>query len=1413
MQAVRLLRSQVRADRRRWPARKFVAMVGALTVVAGCAEFDVSAPFGDMETGTSSLSGTPRGADGAPVAERPIPMRELANEVTSLEDEIHRHGSITVKQPDVWGDADLMGYIQEYEQVMINRLTDFKDTIQGYIARSDQSDLQSMTSLGLNLAPGGGAIPTPFSNFTAANGANSAVTPANVTTTATGAAQQGQVFDVLNQALSNPNTAPTAKFSLEPTESLQQNSTYLKVNQGLRRINSGADTAQAAGYGLYLLRVPVSILPGRKTREGYSAVVTMRAQMVIDPDHLRVTFPKLVFGDLADQLLRTYIDHWQEENLPNSAVKSLHKKSSSLRTPRLNAMMRSATLTLADPVTLAQCDDLYGYQEMNFLFKSVKQNMGQSRLKGGLPPRDELRKWLVSYFNRLYDEMKERQLLTGAPYEYIPQAGAAYARGDKATLANLRNGWMRTTGGSSELAGAGWMVIAQSAVLDRQLKDALKDMKRAGHLQMAADDAVIDGAQFASSDPAPQSETQELWSTFVQSQYPMHVFELDPEIEEQNIYNAFSQRRELQLAIAFAVANGSLRADQAMKYTRQMALDMTTIDLNRTQVGFTHENDTFGWYFYPRVQAVDPEHTTFGNCFHTLFCGGITRDDELRQRRLEPGIRECEVLVVMPNFVPELKLDITTNWEKLTRPGKSKLDYNEMIELGAQVECVKHRAMNVCDARCYRPGDYERLVSRIDQLEKMLPLQTFSVTVPYQYDLPGSQLFDRGAASLEPEVTGYYGLSYIKRGSSTVAQFFLTGHHFHPTRTHVIIGGTEVHSSVQVLQFSAAPTSGQVVQTAGQTVQTSGTGKTGGSTTTNGGATGSTGAGNGTGSAGSGSGTGSAGGGSGTGSSGSGTTTSPTGGSGGTDSTTGTSVTPAVYNELDSSEIANSRSRGTVSLASSGESGTGKSGHGGSSGSGHGGSGSGTGSTGGSGSSGGGTESGGSGGSSSGSGSGGTSGGSSGGTGTGTGTSGTGGKDSGGTSGQGTPAPSATQTISAGQVASTTGNTVQWTTQQVEVISRDLLRITVSSISPELSAGPIPVRVATPAGLSNEFYIEPAPADTPSGSPFSLINPIITFPFNINTTKTGVIVNPVSGTGGFELKWTAPTGSTVNDLQVKLSIPSTNASTTVAYKLSDNTGADAIDAWLQNQCAAELNQTVDFASPNAAPSPITVTVTVSAAGKQAGSPLTDITLPAPLQLQPKLIMAAADPTTTLSGTPAPAPAAGTTPATTGSGGTATASGGTGGSPASEAQPGASPITTGPPASTTGGSTSETGTASIQSPGPSTTGGTASSPASEAHPATSLNAGTASTRSSTPTAGSTVPPTATPNLVPPAPAAEPPTAERTTRQPTTEIPASGASTYQLRAAPVPEAPASSAPASTVPDTSVPLPEPVPGPSSP
>jgi len=1247
------------------PVRRFPnSPLPTLAVIVGCGL--LSTIYGCVEIDSGSRFATPPGVlvnvSDKSQNQPSIGMAELAGDVTFLEDEIHRSGSITIKQPDVWGDADLMGYIQEYEQVMINRLGDFKDTIQGYLARSDQADLQSMTAMGLNLGPSTGAPPTPFSSFTSNNSANTAVSPAPLSTTSTSQAPQGQVFDVLNQALSNSNASPSAKFSLEPTESLRQNSTYLKVNQGLRRINSGADSAQAAGYGLYLLRVPVSILPGRRTRQGFSGVVTMRAQMVIDPDHLRVTFPKLVFGDLADQLLRIFEDHWRDDNLPNDTSNASCTPTSKMRPPRLNGMMRSSTLTLSNPVTTQQFDSLYGYDQMNCLFQTVKGNLAQTKATAANPPRDELRKWLVSYFSGLYDQLKERQLLSGHPYHFIPQISMMYARGDRAALAQMRAGWERMAGPGTELASAGWMLIAQAAVLDRQLKDSIKDVKLSGHLAFGCDDPTVDRAEFANPCPPPETQTQELWSAFVQAQYPIHIFELDPDIDEQNIYNAFSQRRELQLAIAFAVANGNLRADQAIKYTRQMSLDMATIDLNRTQVGFVHENDTFGWYFYPRVQAIDPEHSTFASCFKTLFCGGFTRDDELRQRRLEPGIRECEVLVVMPNFVPELKLDITTNWEKLTRPGESKLDYNEMIDLGAQVECVKHRATNVRDSHCYRPGDYERLVSRIDQLEKMLPLQTYSVTVPYQYDLPGSQLFDKGAASLSPEITGYYGLSWIRRGSSTVAQFYLAGHHFHPTRTSVVIGGTEVHSTFQVLQVATAPSSGQVVQQAGQTVSTNLPGKASGSTSSAGGTT--TGSASGTSSGSSaGSGTGSSSAGSGTGSSGaSGTSTT----SADLDAGSTSQVVQVDGASLDAriSLLAEKTTSGGKSGSGSGSSGhsggsssgsgSGESGSGGSSegSGGSGGSASGGGGSSGGGSSGGGSSGGGSGSSGSG---GGSSVGGSGGNGSG---SGGGGGSNGGSSG-----PAATQTVSTSQTTAASGLTMQWTTQQVQVISRDLLRITVSSISPELSSGPIPVRVATPAGLSNEFYIDQSPYDTPPGPSFSLQNPVITFPFSINTTKTGVVVNPVPVASGFELKATTSTASTgatapaIDNVQIKLSIPSTNASTTIAYKLSDNTGAAAIDGWLQDQCTSALNKSLDFTNPNATPDPIAVNITIAPITSTGTTP-TSVTLSTPLALQPKLLVAANTPTVPSPSTPTTAATTSTLPPLPASPSTAPATGAT-----------------------------------------------------------------------------------------------------------------------------------------------------------
>ena len=96
--------------------------------------------------------------------------------------------------------------------------------------------------------------------------------------------------------------AESGKISLEPTIHVDQLSRYLNHINHLRRINEGADNADAPGYALNLVRIPVSVLPGKRTRMGYGAEITVSAEPHLTPDLLPTTFRSLVIEDVVDQL-------------------------------------------------------------------------------------------------------------------------------------------------------------------------------------------------------------------------------------------------------------------------------------------------------------------------------------------------------------------------------------------------------------------------------------------------------------------------------------------------------------------------------------------------------------------------------------------------------------------------------------------------------------------------------------------------------------------------------------------------------------------------------------------------------------------------------------------------------------------------------------------------------------------------------------------------------------------------------------------------------------------------------------------------------------------------------------------------------------------------------------------------------
>jgi uncharacterized membrane protein YgcG len=793
-----------------------------------------------------------------PSAQQPPTMNGLARLVTHLEDDLRKYGSITVKAPDVWGESTLMSMVQEYERFMREDAIDFKENMQGYVARADQASLQAEFALGL-----------AASNATEANNSAAVEAPGPATTTTTFAEAPGKPFEFLDKDV--------GKFalSLEPTEHTREHSVFLKVNQSLRRTNLGDDNSRQPGYTSYVLRFPVSVIPGRNTYQGCAAVVNLRARIVLGESHLHDTFPRLVASEAADKIAGWLLVNWDSKKLQTPSSQA----STPSRTPKdpdgagkKDDRRIEPIQAVTDQALLA----LYGEENLKTIRGVVHCHFHD------YPKEDELEAFLFSYLMQAHLAMERRSLYSlFAPQ--ILETGLSFSQGCLNQVENLRCSVQNTMKPlntepnetcpaancmsecqSNEAAAAGWVLFAQSAVLDQNIKRLLR--AQGGDCGVPAE-MTLGELRFFEPFGEPYLEASAVWNQFIEQEFPVHLFTLDPIVEQQNYYDAFSRRRELQLSMAMAVAKGEMRARQAVRFTRQLSLDMLTIGLNRTAVAYAADNDTFGWYFYPRLQSPPEESSNIVAFARLLWSTGPTRRYDLRHRQLEPGIRECEAVIVMPAFVPRLKIDITTNWERLVKPGSIKVDYVKMIDEAAMIQQAVGYSSGVSDQECYRPEDYDILCSRIDQLEKMLPMQQQLVRLPFPYVLSGTELFDDGNRHLPPVLNDYYGLELLPSakpstggngespepnpsggaggsggfhgggggggGASVVnitntlaaekeaqasggkaspgVYFFLTGRHFHPTQTHVIVGGVKSDSVDATPATSAAPVSADVI--------------------------------------------------------------------------------------------------------------------------------------------------------------------------------------------------------------------------------------------------------------------------------------------------------------------------------------------------------------------------------------------------------------------------------------------------------------------------------------------------------------------------------------------------------------------------------------------------------------------------
>lgn len=315
---------------------------------------------------------------------------------------------------------------------------------------------------------------------------------------------------------------------------------------------------------------------------------------------------------------------------------------------------------------------------------------------------------------------------------------------------------------NNALKNLAWAIVVESALLNQRLNEDIRKIAKSKEchcLGLGEENLTFFLPEVAAKESSAFTHefhtATKVFQEYVKCRWPIHVFALDPRESDQNVADVSSRRRELQLALSMGFVSGEIGANTLMNYSRQLETEVATISLNRTISSFSHGNDTFGWRFYPRVQALD-QPGAIGTVWQSF--RGTPRDRDVCHRQIEPGMRECVAIVLMPSFVPYADFNVHSNWFRLHNPKNAALTMKDTVKLSRAVTSMrKSKAQCSQCAHLYRDGEVNRLMKRVLQLDRELPLQTMRSQVPYENTLGGFEMFNTGVTDLAPELVGWYG--------------------------------------------------------------------------------------------------------------------------------------------------------------------------------------------------------------------------------------------------------------------------------------------------------------------------------------------------------------------------------------------------------------------------------------------------------------------------------------------------------------------------------------------------------------------------------------------------------------------------------------------------------------------------------
>ncbi len=339
-----------------------------------------------------------------------------------------------------------------------------------------------------------------------------------------------------------------------------------------------------------------------------------------------------------------------------------------------------------------------------------------------------------------------------------------------------------------------WAIVVDSALLNCRLRQELREFNGVSGFRL-----ICDPERLFFHLPMPRvpggdqryETAQAVFEQYVRARWPIICFSLDPIADQQNIGDAFSRTRDLQVALALAFSAGRIGINQLLRYRRQLDYEAATIALNRTITAYVFGHETFGWRFAPRYQTPPQEATNVHVIANQILRGGPGRNYQMKNSKLEAGERELSAVVIMPSILQRVRMEITGNWWRLTDPDETTLNTAHMIEQGRRVVELRQALASACDNGRYREDDLARMAVKIDQLEAMLPMQTKTVAVPYGNTLGGFDIFKKGSSALAPVVVGHQGVDELTSESCRNA-FLLFGRNFSIQDTTIVAGGQRV---------------------------------------------------------------------------------------------------------------------------------------------------------------------------------------------------------------------------------------------------------------------------------------------------------------------------------------------------------------------------------------------------------------------------------------------------------------------------------------------------------------------------------------------------------------------------------------------------------------------------------------------